>query len=372
MTLTPAEIPPIKGSEGARTTFDHMDGTLGERRAYEIMAALLAGKATGALVLTNRGVARRIVFEGGEPLVATSNGRDDRLTELLYREGRLTDTQREAASAIISGSGRRAGAVLVEKGFISARELFPLVRYHYETLIIDSFTWNQGTYHFEEGEPEISERILLELPAATLIMEGLRAKGTRVDADRLMPPGAVPIRRDRGVCDLEDLGLSSREMEILDWCEGERTTSQLARRFSMAEPDLRTVLLGLAVLGWVGTTGQSVAVGAGVRPVPVFVPETEVERARVLDKIAKVEEGTYFEILEVPQEATEYEIRKSHRRLQGFFDIHRFASEELTDLRGKVDVIRAVIDEAFEVLSDSEIREEYRSALFGGNREGPR
>lgn len=94
--------------------------------------------------------------------------------------------------------------------------------------------------------------------------------------------------------------------------------------------------------------------------------DLRVERARVADKHAQVLEGTYFAIMEVPPEASGYEIRKSYRRLRGLFAPERFAVEELADLRSQAEVIRIVLDEAYEVLRDSSLREGYRAAQADG------
>lgn len=363
----PVGTPQVEEREEPPETED--GGSLARTRIWELIAGIIARRDSGLLVISSRGVERRMTAEVGELTMATSSAREDRLIELLHREGRLSDRQYEQAAMTIGASGRRAGAVLVEKGLIASRELFPLVRHHYEALIFDSFSWTEGAWSFERKKQKASERILLDLPAPTIVVEGMRSRARFEDIVTIMPPGSRPKRLEDGICALDETGLSARELEILDWCDGARRTDDIARRFDLPDGELCAILAGLAALGWV-TSGEGA--GAGARGSDVQQPnyrldrmndnDLRVERSRIADKHFQVLEGSYFMILEVPPEASGYEIRKSYRRLRGLFAPERFAVEELADLRSQAEVIRIVLEEAYEVLRDSSLREEYRAA----------
>ena len=85
--------------------------------------------------------------------------------------------------------------------------------------------------------------------------------------------------------------------------------------------------------------------------------------ARVVDKQAQVAQGNYFAIMQVPPEASGHEIRKAYRRLRGLFAIERFVTPELLDLQPKVMEIRFVLDEAYEILRNTSLREAYRATM---------
>ncbi|MFO8071123.1 MAG: DUF4388 domain-containing protein [Polyangia bacterium] len=346
-------------------------GRLEDERLWDLLARLLSEKRSGVLALRSDEVERRIHLDRGEPILASSSSREDRLVELLYREGRLTEEQYQQAVLTVGASGRRVGAVLVERGFIASRELFPLVRHHYETLIFDTFGWREGTWRFESGEELRRERILLDLSAGTLIVEGVRSRADPRDVDALMPPGAHPVARERGICPLEQISLSPEERQLLEICDGTLSTEGIALRLGMDGGELRALLLGLAALEWVGPgevregerTGTARRSGAARSAAG---SSTRVERARVLDKKDQVEEGTYFAILEVAPAASGHETRKAYRRLRGLFAPERFAVEDLADLRTDAEVIRTILDEAYEILRDPARREAYRQALEEG------
>ncbi|MBW2277386.1 MAG: DUF4388 domain-containing protein [Deltaproteobacteria bacterium] len=341
-------------------------GTLDKEPLWSLLARALADRKSGALVLVSRGIERKIYLDEGEPVMAVSSAREDRLIELLHREGRLSENQYQQAVMTIGASGRRAGVILMEKGLITPRELFPLVRHHYETLVFDAFTWREGEWRFDPELSAAGERILLDVSAGALIVEGIRLRSTPAEIDALILPGAMPLRVEDGICPLEKVDLPPEELGLLEACDGTRSTKDLAQSFGMAEEEVRTLLAGLVVLGWVRSIGGD---ETGAKPESaVFKPvsqasELRVERARVADKLTQVDDGTYFSILEISPEASGYEIRKAYRRLRGQFATERFAVSELSDLQPDVEVIRFVLEEAYEVLRDAAVREAYRLAI---------
>jgi hypothetical protein len=367
--------PARSGEEGSAALGEPVDertsggddrGSLAEERLWSLLARALAMRFTGVLVIAHRDVERRLYLEDGEPLLAVSSAREDRLIELLFREGRLSEEQYQRASLTVSESGRRVGVVLVERGLIASRELFPLVRHHYEMLIFDSFAWREGEFRFEEGERSRGERILLDVPGAALIVEGLRSRARLEDVDALVSATACPLRLDSGIRPLEEVGLAPFEQRLVEDCDGTNTVGDLARLHDVPELELRTLLAGLVVLGWIEAEGGS---GGGERrpapglPAPRHDQDARVERARVADKLTQVDEATYFSLMEVPPDASGHEIRKAYRRLRGQFALERFAVADLVDLREQVEVIRLILDEAYEILRDPALREAYRQAL---------
>ncbi len=80
--------------------------------------------------------------------------------------------------------------------------------------------------------------------------------------------------------------------------------------------------------------------------------------------VSNIKEGTYFEILNLPTHATDQEVREAYQRLRHEFREERFKDAALSDMRKDVSLIRAVVDEAFEVLRRPQTREAYRRAAL--------
>jgi hypothetical protein len=87
-----------------------------------------------------------------------------------------------------------------------------------------------------------------------------------------------------------------------------------------------------------------------------------IDRERLLAKRAQVAEGDYFAILGVERTASAHEIRRAFERLRADFAPERFATLR-DELDGALDEIHEVIDEAYRVLSDDDVRAAYRGHL---------
>jgi CheY-like chemotaxis protein len=348
-------------AKGARS-----HGLLSENPVWELLAAAYPAKVTGALVLERGDDERRVYLERGEPIVAASTVVEDRLVELLLREGRLSDADYRNASEKVGASGRRAGAILVEHGIITARELFPLVRHQYETIIFDSFGWREGTWRWDPSARPTGERILFDLPAPVLIVEGIRSRASDSDVERLIPAGSSPTGIAEGICDLREVDLLPEELEIIEACDGVATTFELATRFAMPGRDLCALLAGMSVLGLVECAGalraeRALPFGRGAGRA---VDDQQLARAKLADKLTQVADGSYFEILGISPEASGYEIRKAYRVLHAQFSPERFVRlAQIEELATGLSLVRAVVDEAYEVLRDPAMRESYRQAL---------
>ena len=91
-----------------------LQGSLAERDVPDLFQALYQRRFTGVLTLSHMGLGRRVIVQAGQLVFASSSDPDDRMGELLLRQGRITLRQYVDASQAIT-SGRRLGAILVEQ-----------------------------------------------------------------------------------------------------------------------------------------------------------------------------------------------------------------------------------------------------------------
>lgn len=149
-----------------------LQGSLAARDVPDLIQALHESRYTGVLTLTHMGVGRRVIVQEGRLVFATSSDPDDRMGELLLRQGRLTLRQYvEAGNAV--GPGKRLGGILVEQGVLTPKELVKVVTEQSQHVIYRSFEWTEGQYRIQEGV-ESSEAITLKISTPDIILEGIR------------------------------------------------------------------------------------------------------------------------------------------------------------------------------------------------------
>jgi uncharacterized protein DUF4388 len=147
-------------------------GSLVERDFPELIHDLSESRWTGVLTLTHMGVGRSVTVHQGRMVFAASSSTDDRLGEMLFRRGRISLRQHADAGAAIV-PGKRLGAILVEQGVLTPKELVRAVVEHTQEIIYGAFQWTEGQYRLQEGAAP-SEAITLKISTPDIIMEGIR------------------------------------------------------------------------------------------------------------------------------------------------------------------------------------------------------
>ena len=163
---------------------------LGERDVPESIGLLVAGslKRTpvpdvlslvhsiaqeGELVFSFADATKRLYLRNGNIVFASSTLLDDRLGEMLLSRGRLDRKTFEMASAAIT-EGKKFGRVLIEKGILSAHDLYDAVRDQIEGIVHSLFAYSEGTFVFNAQPLSIANPIRLPQPMTHYILEGVR------------------------------------------------------------------------------------------------------------------------------------------------------------------------------------------------------
>lgn len=139
----------------------------------EILGAIHSLGRSGYLHFAYRDHAKGVFLHRGEVVFATSNQRVDRLGECLLRAGVIgLDQLREAERCFSPGD--RFGKVLVERGFLTPRELWNGVRYQVEEIVRSLFAYPAGTAFFWDGDVQPDNVVRLSLETRRLIAEGIQ------------------------------------------------------------------------------------------------------------------------------------------------------------------------------------------------------
>jgi hypothetical protein len=138
-----------------------------------LLNALHESERSGLLQFTHRDHSKWIYLFRGEVVFAASNQRVDRLGECLLRAGVITLEQlREAEER--HAPGDRFGKALVERGFLTPRELWNGVKYQVEEIVRSLFAMPGGTVWFWEGEHQPDNVVRLSLETRRLVAEGIQ------------------------------------------------------------------------------------------------------------------------------------------------------------------------------------------------------
>lgn len=148
-------------------------GDLKVQDLTQILTQLQEEKATGSLILQNHESIKSIHLKEGNIVYASSNLPGDRLGEVLLRLGKISPEQFHHSVELLRETGTQQGAILVEQGYITAKELFEGLKSQVREIIYSLFLWEEGQYRFVQEEVP-KHAIPLQLDMVHLISEILK------------------------------------------------------------------------------------------------------------------------------------------------------------------------------------------------------
>jgi curved DNA-binding protein CbpA len=205
-----------------------LTGRLAETPLPAVLRALQHGQATGILTVTRNDQTKFIYVKHGDMVFASSQYEDDRLGSMLLKENRISYVQYETSIRLMKESKKRQGAILVEQGFLTPKELFQAVTTQVKGIILSLFTWLDGEYRFDEQKLPADEVIALRMSSGALIYEGIRNINDFARLSKLLPPFETALGMSIEPRDLfQAIDVTPQERELLLMINGARTIRDL-------------------------------------------------------------------------------------------------------------------------------------------------
>lgn len=142
---------------------------------FDMLGAIHSAGKSGFIYFTYRDHWKSVYLHKGEVVFARSNQRVDRLGECLLRAGVISLDQLREAERCFSPP-TRFGRILVERGFLTPRELWTGVKYQVEEIVRSLFSYPAGDLLFWEGEIQPDNVVRLSLDTSRLISEGIQRR----------------------------------------------------------------------------------------------------------------------------------------------------------------------------------------------------
>jgi hypothetical protein len=138
-----------------------------------ILASIHQTGTTGVLHFTKGNIKKSLYIKEGDIVFATSSDHQDRLGEILIKQGKCTERDLENAVSRLGG-GRRLGAILTEDEKMTPEDLVENVMEQVRQIVFSIFEWDKGFYQYEEGKLPSLELITLTQSTPELLFQGIR------------------------------------------------------------------------------------------------------------------------------------------------------------------------------------------------------
>jgi curved DNA-binding protein CbpA len=343
-----------------------MSGSLDHYPLADILLDLQRSEKNGILEIKSGPLSKRVYIKNGDLIFATSNLEEDRLGDILLRNGKITEKQYDHSIIVMKETGKRHGTVLVEQKYLKANDLIWAVRHQVEEIILSLFQLEHGEFAFLDGPLSSQEVITLRLSAANLIYNGIKKVHNLLHINHAMPHQDSILSYSADPMDLfQDINLNDTDKEILSLVDGTRTMKEI---FSLSPLDYFQTMRTLYALLSIRIVEIKKKTLTEDEPWKEIIEEPEVETDSVF--IKKVEDtfdkltGTdFYRILDIEKNATQEQIKKAYYKAAKVFHPDRHFSLPSETLKNKLHTIFSQITDAYRTLSDQKQRSTYDQSI---------
>lgn len=223
-----------------------LEGDLSRIQLPDVLSFVSMIRGSGKLTVRQNHLERTIIWKDGEIVFAQSNSPEHSLGQFLLRNGKISQQEYEESKQKITANTRH-GKILVQMGAISPKDLWWGVKNQALEIIYTLFSWSAGRFAFYETADELtSERIVVQLNASTVIMEGVRRLDESARIREKVPSlDMIFVKVPGGVPDFEELEMNEHEIALFNFIDGKRTVRELIGKSELTEFEATRILFQL-------------------------------------------------------------------------------------------------------------------------------
>ena len=322
---------------------------------------------------------KEIYVKNGDIIFATSQYADDRLGEYLLKKGKISLAQYEKSVELVVTTGKRHGALLVEEGFITPKELFEFLSGQVREIILSVFTWIDGDYEIEEGDIKRQEILTLNMSTGNLIYDGIKRINDWVRLRSEIPSLDTILRMTTDPLILfQRVNLSETERRLLSQIDGERNIRQLFEGSGLGSFETLKLIHFLFSIDTVEVSDGSPVSQKESQPAAAPPSEATEEifkspennggmnREDILRAFEALPRQNHYEVLSVSREASSAQIKKAYFSLAKEYHPDRHFSSGMEEMKEKLEALFGRITTAYDTLMAKEERQKYDMDVVTG------
>lgn len=193
----------------------------------------------GLLSVHQGGITRQIYIDQGNALGVKSNEPHERLGQVLYRYGHVSEDELLQIEQHV-GEGRRFGEIALDMGFVSKEVIYQAFRQQVTDVVVGAMHVSDGTYFFLDGFAETELSIRQAVSINSLLMDGVtRMDELRYFEEKIPTAEHVPSRVPNEAAPAEEY------LTVYEHVEGEKSVREIGRITGLGEFATTKVLYGL-------------------------------------------------------------------------------------------------------------------------------
>jgi curved DNA-binding protein CbpA len=363
-------------------------GSLVQHLLTDILLPVITEPRSGLLTLQRTAIEKKLYIEKGTLVLAQSNDSNDDFGELLVRIGQLSPTRlTEAVQS--TPSGELLGRTLIKMGILSEDSVRQFLELQAQEIFYPLFEWTSGEFSFVDSTSSMPQDFRLNLPLPCLIFEGIRRITNMEIIHRALRGTDTRIRLSRQYEEkASGLMLSSEEAFILSRVESCTRISEILQISPLGLEMTQKTLSAFAATGVVELRGDeeksqpSTAVSQAFRTyhaesTPAGPESKEPAASRVSDDsglralredimatLKNTKSQNYYELLQVPNDASLDEIKKAYYALAKRYHPDHFHQFSDPEVKGALETIFSTLAQAYDTLKLPITRSSYDAKIF--------
>lgn len=346
-----------------------LKGNLKNISLPKLLAHLNHMRKTGTLKIETPIFTKKVYLVKGDAIFASSTYEDDRLGEMLIKAGKITMEQYDRSVDLLKRTKKRQGAILVELGYITPKDLFWGVKFQVKEIIYSLFQLEDAEYEFIEDEIPQNEVITLKMSMGNLIYEGVKRIDNWTRIRKEMPDTDTILKLSKNPATLfQDIELTHQDKKMLTMVDGKRTIKDLINSSWIGSFEAMKILYVLWSIGILEPKElvekpteeiETLSIDDILQPVS---EEEEVFKRRVEKVYSTLNTLTPYELLEVDRNIDEENLIKNYYRLSKEFHPDRYFLSGDPSLKDKLSIIFDAITNAYNRLKEEISSKEYVAA----------
>jgi curved DNA-binding protein CbpA len=317
----------------------------------ELLLELHRTRRSG-IVRFERGKAKKqLVLEQGNLSFAESNAPDEHLAHVLIRLGFLSRADLKKVAALMKG-GLRADEAAARAAGLNDEQLASGLGDQAVMILASLFSWQGCEPRVFSAEVLPQRRCRLDLPLPRALVDAARRAAGAQSPSPCCVPGPEALHADSNLGARSLLPLNAAEAYAYAQILKEPApASSLARTLPPGDCKPEELIRRLLLLGLLrGHSGAASSARA-----------TEESRIgeQVREMLQRFEVANHYEVLAVPSDAQEIEIKSAYYEMARRYHPDRFASSRDSELRAQVEQLFTYITAAYAALGDAGARASY-------------
>jgi curved DNA-binding protein CbpA len=313
-----------------------------------VLRKIFIEKSSGELRLKGDSFEKNLYFSEGNLCFAKTNVLHERLGEILFKIGKIDQTQFWDIHKLLSGQKDKIGNIMVKNNFLSQKDLYFGLIYQVRVIALSTFSLTSGEWEFSSAIPDIPEDSKFKIELPVIFIEGVqRFKSLSLFKSNFFYRSLLP----KPISTEMKSFFSSTEIDFFNklGSYSPAQAGQVAAQMNVPDEIYWQKLMLFFLLNILEFTDIAVD------------KETSknFDELIVLYEKLKMKEIDYYELFNLKNTAIFNEIKDVYYQYAKKFHPDRFGDAPDPELREKANFVFASINKAFEILSNEEKRREY-------------